>query len=111
MHFVLGECGVGWLPLSRMDEEYDDQFRHLSLTMKPSEYWRRQGIPPSSMNPTWPPWCTWWVKTSHVGRRLSPPGRRMARLGQGDRGRFRQPERQHRRKITCDNAGKLYGLL
>ena len=45
MHFVLGECGVGWLPyvLSRMDEEYDDQFRHLSLTMKPSEYWRRQG--------------------------------------------------------------------
>ena len=45
MKFILGECGVGWLPyvLSRMDEEYEDQFRHLGLSMKPSEYWRRQG--------------------------------------------------------------------
>ena len=42
---VLGESGIGWIPyfLDRMDYEWEDQFRHnLDLTMKPSEYWRRQ---------------------------------------------------------------------
>ena len=44
MKFVLGECGASWIPyvLGRMDEEYEDQFRHL-FPMKPSAYWRRQG--------------------------------------------------------------------
>lgn len=44
--FVLGEAGAGWLPytLERMDLEYEDRLhRHLNLSMKPSEYWRRQG--------------------------------------------------------------------
>ncbi len=36
--FVLGEAGVGWLPyiLDRMDEEYDDRYYRLNLSMKPS---------------------------------------------------------------------------
>jgi predicted TIM-barrel fold metal-dependent hydrolase len=43
--FVLGEAGVGWLPyiLDRMDEEYDDRYYQLGLSMRPSELWRRQG--------------------------------------------------------------------
>ena len=43
--FVLGECGVGWIPylLHRMDAEYDQQLFHLNLSLKPSEFWRRQG--------------------------------------------------------------------
>ena len=43
--FVLGEAGVGWLPyvLDRMDEEYDDRYYQLALSLKPSELWRRQG--------------------------------------------------------------------
>jgi predicted TIM-barrel fold metal-dependent hydrolase len=41
---VLGEAGIGWIPyvLWRMDAEWEDQFKDLSLTMAPSEYWRRQ---------------------------------------------------------------------
>src|SRR5205823_4919659 len=43
--FVLGEAGVSWLPyiLDRMDEEYEDRYHQLTLSMKPSELWRRQG--------------------------------------------------------------------
>jgi len=41
---VLGEAGIGWIPyiLWRMDGEWEDQFKDLSLTMPPSAYWRRQ---------------------------------------------------------------------
>ena len=43
--FVLGEAGVTWLPyiLDRMDEEYEDRYYPLKLSLKPSELWRRQG--------------------------------------------------------------------
>ena len=39
-----GESGCGWIPyaLDRMDFEWEDRFRDLGLTMKPSDYWRRQ---------------------------------------------------------------------
>ena len=45
LKFVLGECGVGWIPyvLHRIDDEYDRQLYHLGLNLKPSEYWHRQG--------------------------------------------------------------------
>ena len=40
--FILGECGVSWLPyvLDRMDHEGEGQ---PGLTMTPSDYWHRQG--------------------------------------------------------------------
>ena len=43
--FVLGECGIGWIPyiLHRMDEEYENHAFQIGLSLKPSEYWRRQG--------------------------------------------------------------------
>jgi predicted TIM-barrel fold metal-dependent hydrolase len=43
MILVLGESGIGWIPyvLDHMDLEWQDQFKDLELTMKPSEYWRR----------------------------------------------------------------------
>jgi predicted TIM-barrel fold metal-dependent hydrolase len=44
LRMVLGESGIGWIPyiLWRMDSEWEDQFKDLSLTMPPSEYWTRQ---------------------------------------------------------------------
>ena len=44
LRVVIGESGLGWIPyvLERMDYEWEDQFRNLSLTMLPSEYWKRQ---------------------------------------------------------------------
>ncbi len=114
MTFILGECGVGWLPyvLSRMDEEYEDQFRHLGLSMKPSEYWRRQGYTTFQHEPNvaelihlvgvdnvmwgsdYPhPDGVWPDSLAAIEQDLGP-------LSQEDR-----------YKITCENAGKLYGLL
>jgi uncharacterized protein len=44
LRIVFGESGIGWIPyaLDRMDFEWEDRFRDLGLTMKPSDYWRRQ---------------------------------------------------------------------
>ena len=44
LKIVLGESGIGWIPyiLERMDMEWEDQFKDLTLTRKPSEYWFRQ---------------------------------------------------------------------
>ncbi len=44
LRLVIGESGIGWIPylLEHMDLEWEDQFKDLTLTMKPSDYWRRQ---------------------------------------------------------------------
>ena len=44
LEISFGESGIGWIPyaLDRMDFEWEDRFRDLGLTMKPSDYWRRQ---------------------------------------------------------------------
>ena len=41
---VIGESGIGWIPylLEHMDLEWEEQFKDLTLRMKPSEYWQRQ---------------------------------------------------------------------
>jgi predicted TIM-barrel fold metal-dependent hydrolase len=41
---VIGEAGLGWIPyvLQHMDLEWEDQFKDLDLKMKPSDYWYRQ---------------------------------------------------------------------
>ncbi len=41
---VIGESGIGWIPyiLDHMDLEWEDQFKDLTLTLKPSDYWHRQ---------------------------------------------------------------------
>jgi predicted TIM-barrel fold metal-dependent hydrolase len=114
MHFVLGECGVGWLPyvLSRMDEEYDDQFRHLSLTMKPSEYWRRQGHTTFQHEPNVAALVhmvgedniMWGADYPHPDG-VWPDSHKVIEEDLGSL------SASTRRKITCDNAGKLYGLL
>jgi predicted TIM-barrel fold metal-dependent hydrolase len=43
--FVLGESGVTWLPyvFDRIDTEYNDRTRGLNFSLRPSDYFRRQG--------------------------------------------------------------------
>ena len=114
LKFVLGECGVTWLPhvLNRMDEEYEDRRHNLSMPNKPSEYWSRQGystyqheiglpefLPMVGVdNVVWGsdyphPDGIWpesqkWIEEDLAG--IAP---------------------EARRKITRDNTGKLYGFL
>jgi uncharacterized protein len=111
IRMVLGESGIGWIPyvLWRMDGEWEDQFKDLSLTMAPSEYWRRQC------------WATY--QTDPVGMKLVDQLGADKIMWGSD---FPHPDgiwpdsREYvaretadlpaevRRKIVCDNAARLY---
>ncbi|MCZ6868598.1 MAG: amidohydrolase family protein [Gammaproteobacteria bacterium] len=111
---VIGEAGIGWIPyvLEHMDLEWEDQFKDLTLKTKPSDYWHRQ--------------CFATYQSDPVGVRL------LDFLGEGnvmwgsdfphpdgiwpDSSEFIDRELGElpaatRRKITCENAGKLYGFI
>jgi predicted TIM-barrel fold metal-dependent hydrolase len=111
---VIGESGIGWIPyvLDRMDAEWEDQFKDLSLTMQPSEYWRRQ--------------CRATYQTDRIGiKLLDDLGHDTIMWGSDfahpdgvwpDSSEFIERELGHlpaevRHKIVCENAGKLYGFI
>jgi predicted TIM-barrel fold metal-dependent hydrolase len=109
-----GESGIGWIPyaLDRMDFEWEDRFRDLGLTMKPSDYWRRQ--------------CKGTFQFDRIGAKLIedmgveslmwgsdyphadgvwPESSKYIEENFGHLG----AEAVH--KITCENAGKFYRLM
>ncbi len=109
--FVLGECGIGWIPyiIERIDEEYDDRLFRLGYPLKPSEYWRRQG---------YSTFQTEYVSMDEIERigldnimwgsdyphpdGVFPDSKKAIQEGMGH-----LPE-DVRRKITCDNAMRVY---
>ncbi|HVQ75655.1 MAG TPA: amidohydrolase family protein [Candidatus Binatia bacterium] len=114
MRMVIGEGGIGWIPyiLDRMDLEWEDQFKDLGLSIRPSEYWRRQ--------------CKATFQSDRIGIAL------IDELGEDNimwASDFPHPdgiwpdsaeyiERELgglspavRRKVVCENAGKLYGFM
>ncbi len=110
---VLGEAGIGWIPyvLWRMDAEWEEQFQDLSLTMPPSQYWRRQC------------WATY--QTDPVGiKLLDELGVDKVMWGSDfphpdgvwpDSREYIERELGHlpeavRQRIVCDNAAHLYGF-
>jgi predicted TIM-barrel fold metal-dependent hydrolase len=111
---VIGESGIGWIPyvLDRMDAEWEDQFKDLSLSMRPSEYWRRQ--------------CRATYQTDRIGiKLLDDVGHDTIMWGSDfphpdgvwpDSSEFIERELGHlsaevRQKIVCENAGTLYGFI
>ena len=114
IRLVLGESGIGWIPyvLWRMDAEWEDQFKDLSLKMPPSGYWKRQ--------------CYATYQTDPIGVKLIDElGADRIMWGSDfphpdgiwpDSQEYVQKELGHlpaevRRKVVCENAGKLYGLM
>ena len=114
LKLVIGESGIGWIPyvLEHMDLEWEDQFKDLTLAMKPSAYWRRQ--------------CYATYQSDPIGIRL------LDILGEDNvmwGSDFPHPdgvwpdsqafiERElggvpaaTRRKIVCANAAALYGFV
>ncbi|MEC7370165.1 MAG: amidohydrolase family protein [Pseudomonadota bacterium] len=114
INIVIGESGIGWIPylLEHMDLEWEDQFKDLTLKMKPSEYWRGQ--------------CKATYQSDKVGIKL------LAELGEDnimwgsdfphpdgiwpDSQEFIVNELGHlppgqKKKIVCDNAARLYGFV
>jgi len=114
LRISLGESGIGWLPyaLDRMDFEWEDRFRDLGLKMKPSDYWRRQ--------------CKATFQFDRIGTKLiddigvetlmwgsdypHPDGvwPQSSKYIEEQFGHL-PPDVVH--KITCENAGKFYGLI
>ena len=109
--FVLGECGVGWIPyvLYRMDEEYKESLFHLNLSMLPSELWRRQGYstfqhehPTREVVNTIGEDNVMWGSDYPHHDGVWPYSQRVIKE---DLGHLDQPVID---KITCHNAAKLY---
>ena len=109
-----GESGVGWIAyaLDRMDFEWEDRFRDLGLKMKPSEYWRRQcratfqfdrigaklvediGVETLMWGSDYPhPDGVWPESSKYIEEQFAGLAPEVVR------------------KITCENAGKFYGLI
>ena len=110
--FLLGECGISWLPyvLDRMDHEGEGQ---PGLTMKPSEYFHRQGY-------------STFQKESVAGDLIPLIGAENVIWGsdyphpdgvwpdsqEAIENNFRNLKSESdKRKVVCENAGKLYGLI
>jgi predicted TIM-barrel fold metal-dependent hydrolase len=113
LKLVIGESGTGWIAyvLDHMDLEWEDQYKDLDLTMKPSEYWRRQ--------------CYATYQSDRIGvKLLDEIGEDNVMWGSDfphpdgiwpDSQEFIQRELGHlpervRRKVVRDNAAKLYGF-
>jgi len=111
---ALGESGCGWIPymLDRMDFEWEDRFKDLSLTMRPSDYWKRQckatfqydtigmkliedmGVETLMWGSDYPHGDGVWPESSHYIKE-----------------QFGHLPAEVMYKITCENAGKFYGLI
>jgi predicted TIM-barrel fold metal-dependent hydrolase len=111
---VLGESSIGWIPyfLQRMDYEYEEEESfHLRLRLKPSDYFRLNGF-------------VTYERDAVGARLLDLLGEDNVMWGSDyphpdgtwpDSMRFIEQElrgvsERVRRKVTHDNAAKLYGL-
>jgi predicted TIM-barrel fold metal-dependent hydrolase len=111
--FVLGESGVTWIPyvFDRLDTEYEDRGRSLGFSLKPSDYFRRQGYTTYQQDQYLEPAIPivgedniiWGADYPHPDC-LWPESRRHLEKNLGG-----LPERV-RRKITTENVSKLYQL-
>jgi predicted TIM-barrel fold metal-dependent hydrolase len=111
--FVLGECGVTWIPyvLDRLDTEYEDRARSLGFSMKPSDYWHRQGTTTYQQDQFLEPIIPlvgedniiWGADYPHPDC-IWPDSQKTL-----DRNLAAVPERV-RQKITVENVAKLYNL-
>jgi predicted TIM-barrel fold metal-dependent hydrolase len=114
LRISFGESGIGWIPyaLDRMDFEWEDRFRDLGLTMKPSDYWRRQ--------------CKATFQFDRIGTKLIDEMGVETLMWASDyphtdgvwpeSSKYIEEQFGHLpadvvRKITCENAGKFYGLI
>jgi uncharacterized protein len=111
--FVLGESGVTWIPyvFDRLDTEYADRGRALGFSLKPSDYFRRQGYTTYQQDQYLEPAIPivgedniiWGADYPHPDC-LWPDSRRHLEKNLGG-----LPEHV-RRKITRENVARLYQL-
>jgi len=109
-----GESGIGWIPyvLDRMDFEWEDRFRDLGLKMKPSDYWKRQckatfqfdKIGVKLIDDLGVETLMWGSDYPHTDGVWPESSKFIAE-------QFVEVSPAVVRQITCENAGKFYGLM
>ena len=109
-----GESGIGWIPyvLDRMDFEWEDRFRDLGLKMKPSDYWRRQckatfqfdRIGAKLIDDLGVETLMWGSDYPHTDGVWPESTKYIAE-------QFCEVSPAVVRKVTCENAGRFYGLM
>jgi uncharacterized protein len=114
LRIAFGESGIGWIPyaLDRMDFEWEDRFHDLGLTMKPSDYWRRQckatfqfdRIGTKLIDDIGVETLMWGSDYPH-GDGVWPESSKYIAEQFGDL----PPDVVH--KITCENAAKFYRFI
>ena len=112
--FVLGESGITWVPflVERMDAHYLDGRHQIALSMKPSDYWRRQGhstfqtdgILADMLDLVGENNAIWGSDYPHPDG-VWPDSQEIIA---SDFGRMTE---EKRRKVICENAGRLYGFI
>ena len=108
-----GESGIGWIPyaLDRMDFEFEDRFRDL-MKLKPSEYWRRQCRATFQFDRIGPKLIDeMGVETLMWGSDYPHPDGVWPESSKYIDEQFDGLAPEVVRKITCENAGKFYGLI
>ena len=109
-----GESGIGWIPyaLDRMDFEWEDRFRDLGLKMRPSEYWRRQCKATFQFDPIGTKLINdIGVETLMWGSDYPHPDGVWPQSSKYIAEQFGHLPPDVVSKITCENAGKFYGLI
>ena len=109
-----GESGIGWIPyaLDRMDFEWEDRFRDLGLTMKPSDYWRRQCKATFQFDPIGTKLVDdMGVETLMWGSDYPHPDGVWPESSKYIAEQFGHLPADVVHKITCENAGRFYGLI
>ena len=115
LKFVLGECGVTWLPhvINRMDEEYEDRFNQLrgNLPSKPSEYWSRQGYTTYQHEVGLPQFLPMVGEDNVIwGSDYPHPDGIWPESQKWIEEDLAGVSAETRRKLTRDNTSRLYGL-
>ncbi len=112
--FVLGECGVTWLPhlLNRMDDEHAERSPVPGVPLPPSDYWFRQGYTTYQTEHGLADFLP-MVGDEHViwGSDYPHPDGIWPDSRETIAHDLAGVPEASRRKVTCDNAGHLYGFL
>ena len=111
---VFGESGIGWLPylIDRMDNEYLDQYRDIKMKLLPSEYWRRQCRATFQYDPIGAKLVDdIGVETVMWGSDYPHPDGIWPDSSEYIAKQFGHLPADVTHKITCENAGKFYGLI
>jgi predicted TIM-barrel fold metal-dependent hydrolase len=113
LRVAFGESGAGWLAyaLHCVDFEFEDRFRAL-MKLKPSEYWRRQckatfqfdPIATKLVDDIGVETLMWGSDYPHTDGVWPESSKYIEEQFAG-----LSPDVVH--KITCENAGKFYGLI